>query len=109
MRTRGGGERISLAANRTFTSENMGRKATHCPAGGNSGTWGFFVQDTKSTSSVSDSASSGDRIRLAFKTDDKQEFPCSVGLAVVDSGKALCETDDPDDPCSLGVKLTREK
>ncbi|MFE0514012.1 hypothetical protein [Streptomyces sp. NPDC058964] len=104
-----GGERITLSKDRTFVSHDLGKKSDHCAAGRNSGTRGFFVDDGDSGAAVSHKAASGDRIGLSFASDDSQEFSCFVDLAVVDGGKSLCETTDPDDPCSVGVKLTREK
>lgn len=104
-----GVDRITLSPDHTFVSHDLGKKSDHCPAGRNSGTWGFFVDDGDSGAAVSHKADSGDRIGLSFDGDGSQEFPCFVDLAVVDGGKGLCETTDPDDPCSVGVKLTREK
>ncbi|MFF9769862.1 hypothetical protein ACF1GT_25280 [Streptomyces sp. NPDC014636] len=104
-----GKDRITLSKDHTFVSHDLGEKSDHCPAGRNSGTWGFFVDDGASGAAVSRKAASGDRIGLSFASDDSQEFSCFVDLAVVDGGKTLCATDDPDDPCGLDVRFTRRK
>lgn len=103
------GEQISLTGDHRFTSRNLGEKSAECPSGENSGTWGFYVEDGKSDAVVSQKATSGDWIGLSFKSDDRQEFSCFVDLVVVDGGKTLCETEDPDSLCGLGVRLTRKE
>ncbi|MFY4722749.1 hypothetical protein [Streptomyces sp. LaBMicrA B280] len=104
-----GSDRITLSRDHTFVSHGLGKRSDHCPAGRGGGTWGFFVDDGESGAAVSRKAASGERIGLSFDGDDSREFPCFVDLAVVDGGKSLCESTDPDDPCDVGVKLTREK
>ncbi|WP_329220620.1 hypothetical protein OG352_27770 [Streptomyces sp. NBC_01485] len=104
------GERVSLTSDHAFTSAGLDSpklKDTHCAGGEDSGTWGFYVPDGDDGEAVSDTAGSGDWIGLSFKSDATQEFPCSVQLAVVDGGRTLCATDDPDLPCGLDVRFTR--
>ncbi|MFF4750495.1 hypothetical protein ACWD5R_37530 [Streptomyces sp. NPDC002514] len=52
-------------------------------AGENSGTWGFVVADGKNGSAMSREANSDDRIGLSFRSDDNQNFSCSVDLAII--------------------------
>jgi hypothetical protein len=37
------------------------------------------------------------------------DWGCVLQFAVVDGGKTLCATYDPDVPCGLDVRFTREK
>lgn len=97
---------IDLARNRKFTESGFdsGKLAENdCPNLEDRGAWGFFV-DGKHSEYMSQEAQRGDWIGLSFT---QQE--CVVGLAVVDGGDTLCATDDPDLPCSLGVRLKRKE
>ncbi|GAB2953778.1 hypothetical protein [Streptomyces heilongjiangensis] len=104
------GERISFSANRQFTATGLGstKLATaDCPSGKSGGGWGFFVDDANG-SHMSKTAASGSWIGLGLAR-EYWDWDCQLQFAVVDDGKTLCASIDPDDPCSLGVRFTREK
>ncbi|ULR55699.1 hypothetical protein [Streptomyces deccanensis] len=104
------GERISFSADREFTATGLDSKklaTADCPGGKSGGSWGFFVDDANG-SHTDKTASSGSWIGLGLAR-TYWDWNCALGFAVVDGGKTLCATYDPDDPCSLDVRFTREK
>ncbi|PRH80306.1 hypothetical protein C6N75_04920 [Streptomyces solincola] len=54
---------------------------------------------------VSSEASSGDSLGLSFA--DVPQGQCALSLDVIDGGKGLCASDDPDLSCGLDVRFTR--
>ncbi|MFE3591370.1 hypothetical protein ACFXOY_28140 [Streptomyces niveus] len=104
------GEEISLAADHTFESTNLAANklaADDCPEKQTQGSWAFYADLGDGMSGTSKEASSGDWIGLYFKGLPQED--CAVQLAVVNHGKTLCATVDPDDPCSLDVRFRREE
>ncbi|MFD5745923.1 hypothetical protein [Streptomyces sp. NPDC127033] len=104
------GEEISFAVDRTFESANLAANelaAEDCPAKRTSGGWAFYAKQGDGMYGTSKEAASGDRIGLSFT--GLPEEDCFLDLAVIDGGNTLCATSDPDDPCSLGVRFSREK
>ncbi|CAL9578888.1 hypothetical protein SUDANB58_04994 [Streptomyces sp. enrichment culture] len=102
------GERIAFSADRKSTSSGLDSRKlaeTDCPGGAAGGSWGFMV-DSGTSGFRSETAESGSWIGLGFR---REHFGCVLELAVVDGGKTLCATDDPDTPCGLDVRFTREK
>ena len=103
------GERLSFSADRKFTAAGLDSKKlaeTDCPGGESAGSWGFMVVKDNGSSFRSDTAKSGSWIGLGF---ERRHFGCILELAVVDRGDTLCATNDPDVPCGLDVRFTREK
>ncbi|SFO07132.1 hypothetical protein SAMN04487980_105416 [Streptomyces sp. cf124] len=104
------GERISFSADREFTATGLDSKklaTADCPGGKSNGAWGFFVDDANG-SHRSETAKSGSWIGLGLAR-KYLDWGCLLDFAVVDGGKTLCATLDPDDPCSLDVRFTRGK
>ena len=104
------GETFSFAADRTFTSTGLDAKklaSARCPGGKATGSWAFFADQGDGLYGTSEKARSGDEIGLAF--DKEPQESCTMNLSVVDGGKTLCATDDPDLPCGLDVRFTRKK
>ncbi|GAA3125609.1 lipoprotein [Streptomyces rameus] len=102
------GEALSFSSDRTFTSSGLdsGKLAdSKCPGGPSKGSWGFFT-DGDSGTQVSKTTKSGSWIGLGF---ERRFWQCGLLLAVVDDGRTLCATDDPDTPCGLDVRFTRRK
>ncbi|MEV8406153.1 hypothetical protein AB0R12_10125 [Streptomyces niveus] len=103
-------EEISLTADRTFESTDLAANklaADNCPENQTRGSWAFYADLGDGMYGTSKKAPSGDRIGLSFKGLPQED--CAMQLAVVDGGKTLCATADPDDPCSLDVRFSREK
>ncbi|MFD3843713.1 hypothetical protein ACFWWC_47115 [Streptomyces sp. NPDC058642] len=108
--TSGDGETLSFAADRTFTSASLDSKKladARCPGEKAAGSWAFFADLGDDMYGTSDTARSGKEIGLAF--DGLPQEDCSVYLAVVDGGKTLCASNDPDLSCGLDVRFTRRK
>ncbi|MFJ9174923.1 hypothetical protein [Streptomyces sp. NPDC102360] len=104
------GARLSLAADHTFTSARLasgGLAGTGCPVGRGSGDWAFFAHDGADSYTTSKKANSGSEIGLMFGA--PSEASCHIDLTVVDHGKSLCATDDPDLPCGLNTRFERAK
>lgn len=102
------GEKLTLSTDRTFTSSGLhsGKLAdTQCPDDPAKGGWGFMT-DSGNSSFASKTATSGSWIGLGF---ERKHWACILQLAVVDGGTTLCATDDPDIPCGLDVRFTRQK
>ncbi|PCG87650.1 hypothetical protein CIB93_02895 [Streptomyces sp. WZ.A104] len=103
------GEQLSFSIDRKFTSSGLDSKnlaAIRCPGSTAAGSWGFFVDD-ENGSHMSKTAKSGSRIGLSFQ--DVRQEDCMMDLAVLDDGETLCATNDPDVPCGLEVRFSREK
>ncbi|MET7620496.1 hypothetical protein [Streptomyces sp. NPDC005408] len=101
---------ISLREDHTFEVSGLEVKSQiydDCPDGSGGGSWGFFVDEGKVGGSVfvSKKATSGNSLGLTFE--GVPQGGCEVSLNVVDGGKALCASDDPDLPCGLDIRLTR--
>lgn len=106
----GGGTALALAADRTFTASglNAGELAdTGCPGGHADGDWAFFADQGGGLYVTSRQARSGSEIGLSFS--GSSDEPCRLTLTVVDDGDTLCATFDPDVPCDLDVRFTRER
>ncbi|GAB7108577.1 lipoprotein [Streptomyces phaeofaciens JCM 4814] len=104
------GERISFSADREFTATGLDSKKlapVDCPTGKSGGGWGFFVSDDNG-SHMSKTAKSGSWVGLGLAR-EYWDWNCSLQFAVVDDGRTLCASNDPDVPCGLGVRFTREK
>ena len=104
------GETFSFAADRTFTSAGLDSKKLaddRCPGGQATGSWAFFADQGDGLYGTSEKARSGSEIGLAF--DKESQDDCTINLSVVDGGKTLCATDDPELPCGLDVRFTRKK
>ncbi|WP_327728397.1 hypothetical protein OG250_18430 [Streptomyces sp. NBC_00487] len=104
------GERISFSDDRKFTATGLDSKelaTADCPSGKSGGGWGFFVDDANG-SHMSKTAKSGSWIGLGLAR-EYWDWDCNLQLAVVDDGKTLCASNDPDVPCGLDVRFTREK
>ncbi|MFF2644934.1 hypothetical protein ACFVUB_34465 [Streptomyces niveus] len=104
------GEEISLAADHTFSSTNLAANklaADDCPEKQTQGSWSFYADLGDGMYGTSKEASSGDWIGLSFEGLPQED--CALDLAVVNRGKTLCATIDPDDPCSFDVRFSREK
>ncbi|WP_306317439.1 MULTISPECIES: hypothetical protein [unclassified Streptomyces] len=105
------GATVSLAADHTFTSTRLtvgGLADTGCPGGRGSGDWAFFAHEGGNTySASSEKTKSGSKIGLSFSS--PSDTTCWMDLTVVDNGKSLCATDDPDMPCGLNTRFTRSK
>ncbi|MEU9336564.1 hypothetical protein AB0D49_25910 [Streptomyces sp. NPDC048290] len=103
------GERLSFSADRKFAAAGLDSERlaeTDCPGGESTGSWGFMVDEENGSSFRSNTAKSGSWIGLGF---EREYFGCILELAIVDGGDTLCATNDPDVPCSLGVRFIREK
>ncbi|OQD51772.1 hypothetical protein BM536_038175 [Streptomyces phaeoluteigriseus] len=103
------GEKLSFSADRKFAASGLDSKKlaeTDCPGDESAGSWGFMVDEDNGSSFRSATAKSGSWIGLGF---ERQYFGCILELAVVDGGDTLCATNDPDVPCGLDVRFTREK
>ncbi|MFJ4713698.1 hypothetical protein [Streptomyces sp. NPDC088785] len=103
-----GGEKLALGADRSFTATGLDAgplAGKRCPGGKVSGRWKFFADLGDGMYGTSERATSGDRIGLSFRGLAQED--CAVDLAVVDRGRTLCATDDPDVACGLDVRFTR--
>ncbi len=104
------GEKISFSSDRQFTASGLDSKGlaeADCPGGTSAGGWGFFVDDANG-SHMSKTAESGSWIGLGLAR-EYWDRNCMLDLAVVEGGNTLCATNDPDVPCGLDVRFTREK
>ncbi|MFE4963570.1 hypothetical protein [Streptomyces sp. NPDC056660] len=102
------GEKFAFAADRTLVASGLDSKnlaSARCPGKPSKGGWSFYVATSKQTQISDKTAKSGSWIALSVG--GAAEY-CHFDLAVVDGGKALCATDDPDAPCGLDVKFTKE-
>ncbi|MFI6408497.1 hypothetical protein [Streptomyces sp. NPDC050548] len=102
------GEKFTFAADRTFTANGLDSKNLAdemCSGKPSKGGWAFYVAASRNTDISDKAAKSGSWIGLSF---DGAAENCRIDLAVVDGGKALCATDDPDAPCGLDVKFAKE-
>ncbi|GKQ37647.1 hypothetical protein ALMP_41840 [Streptomyces sp. A012304] len=100
------GEKISFSADRQFTATGLDSEklaTADCPATAGGG-WGFFVDDA-----MDKTAPSGSWIGLGLARQYWDKGDCHLQFAVVDGGRTLCATNDPDVPCGLDVRFTREK
>ncbi|MFF4901623.1 hypothetical protein [Streptomyces sp. NPDC001068] len=102
------GEKFSFAPDRTFAASRLDSKnltEAMCTGKPSEGGWAFYVAEGKNTEISEKTAKSGSWIGLSFHGAAED---CHIDLAVVDGGKALCATDDRDEPCGLDVKFTKE-
>ncbi len=100
---------LALTADHTFTASglNEGKLTdTGCPVGHADGDWAFFADQGDGLYVTSRQARSGSEIGLSFT--EPSDEPCRLTLTVVDDD-TLCATSDPDVPCDLGVRFTRER
>ncbi|MDN3261995.1 hypothetical protein QWJ26_19705 [Streptomyces sp. CSDS2] len=101
---------LALTADHTFTASGLNEgklTETGCPAGHADGDWAFFADQGDGLYVTSRQARSGSEIGLSFT--ESSDEPCRLTLTVVDDGDTLCATSDPDVPCDLGVRFTRER
>jgi hypothetical protein len=104
------GATISFAADRTFKSHGLlinNSTIKNCPSGAAIGVWAF-MPDRGSGGQMDASATSASTIGLSF--DHTPPGTCSgFQLDVRKTAKkiTLCVTDDPDAPCSVGVRFTK--
>jgi hypothetical protein len=103
---------LSLREDRTFDVSGLEIESQiygKCPDGNGSGVWGFFVDEGEEGGGVFESqeATSGNRMALTFNGVPQGE--CGVSLNVVDGGKTLCASDDPDLSCGLDIRFTRSE
>ncbi|MEU9343624.1 hypothetical protein AB0D74_20690 [Streptomyces sp. NPDC048278] len=104
------GERLSFSADRAFTSSGLDSKNLadeRCPGEKATGSWAFFADQGDGLYGTSEKAGSGDEIGLAFGKESQED--CTINLSVVDDGKTLCASNDPDLSCGLDVRFTRKK
>lgn len=104
------GEEITFSAGRKFTASGLDSKklaGEDCPGGKSAGGWGFFVDDANG-SHMSKVAKSGSQIGIGLAR-KYWDWNCTMNFAVVDDGKTLCATNDPDVPCGLDVRFTHRK
>ncbi|MFL9680264.1 hypothetical protein [Streptomyces sp. KL110A] len=106
------GETVRLQGDHRFTASGFDWGSLSswdgCPQGEGAGRWAFWGSDPDSpeTSSVLEKYVEGDTVHLSF--DGVEQGTCVIDLNAVDSGSALCLSDDIEIPCSLDIKLVRQ-
>ncbi|MGW7304831.1 hypothetical protein ACWGI1_04555 [Streptomyces sp. NPDC054835] len=75
-----------------------------CPSGASTGKWNFFAGDGD-TLIADPEAVSGESIALSFE--GQALGGCNLSISVIDGGKSICLSDDPDSLCSVGPVFSR--
>ncbi|MEU8763995.1 hypothetical protein [Streptomyces sp. NPDC048659] len=101
------GERMQFSSDQTFRFTSVSLESQtylSCPSGASTGEWSFFV--SRGDGLFSDpQADSGKSIALTF--DGQDLGGCGFFVSVVDGGKTLCLSDDPDHLCTVESMFSR--